>query len=608
MLNKKRMCVLLMIVLLLLTAVQAFADSTLVISPATKTNELINRKENQYRVKVNVPGQDGVGTHDEIILMLDASTSMNNWDVVCDGIRDMASKVLDGSGRTVITLMTFGISDRVVADHIASMDELNRIIENSRNDLLKGRSATNCEVGFTAIGDYIRKHREVDYGSRLDEVFVIYISDSQSNMSDEPLDWQNWMQHPERMAGKISAEDYIKEIWAIECGRISAGYDPLPCTKRIIKDTANASMEELSVWIHELWKDVMEENGLVYKRGNVYPAYPVSVMEKAFVDYAIRYNNADSYHDFEFSGIDIVNAFYYAIFGYTQSNSYIDCNSNKQYPGYANRAAVACRNLANLEKVEHIFLVGYRNAHKYWMNKDSGYSPVKGEVRVVNHQDVTFLNSNELGGLGKTIKLIAKDMIETPYNDVVITDYISKWVNFDPDSLTIYDGNKRIYAKGRWLVNAHNRPTSREVPVVCELVNPRNYSLGGPDVAGNMSGKIYKLTWYVKDGALLATDRYRLEYNVTVDTMEKGFVYGTDYPSNGKTYADYKDENDEERQYDISVPDVVVKNIFGNDQTPDPNGELLPETGDNSSLAALTAMFFTAIAGFILLRKKTARV
>ena len=597
----------LLAVLLTMAVMQAYAENVMQISPATKTNEVIDREKNLYRVKVNVPGLDGVGTHDEIILMLDASTSMNNWNVVCEGIRDMASKVLDGSGRTVITLMTFGISDRVVADHIASMDELNGIIENSRNDLLKGRSATNCEVGFTSIGDYIRDHRKFDYGSRLDQVFVIYISDSASNTSDEPLDWQNWMQHPERMLKGLSVEDYILEIWQIEKNRIARGLDILPCTKRVIRDTENASMEELSVWIHELWKDVMEENGLVYKRGNEYPAYPVSRMEKVFVDYAIRYNNAQTYQDFGTTDIDLVNALYYAIFGYTQSNSYIDHKNNKKYPGYANRAVVACRNLANLEKVEHIYLVGYNNAHQFWMNKDSGYSPVKGEIRVVNHPDVTFMNSNEMGGLGKTIRRIATDMIETPYNDVVITDYISKWVNLDPASLTIYDGNKRIYAKGKWLVNSGRRPTSREIPVKCELVKPKDYAPGGSDVTGNTSGNIYKLTWYVKDGPLLATDAYRLEYNVTVDTLEKGFVYSKDYPSNGRTYADYKDKDGRDRQYDIAVPDVIVKHILGNEETPDPNAELLPDTGDNSSLPALAMMLMTGLAGFVLLRRKKNR-
>ena len=56
---------------------------------------------------------------------------------------------------------------------------------------------------------------------------------------------------------------------------------------------------------------------------------------------------------------------------------------------------------------------------------------------------------------------------------------------------------------------------------------------------GNTTGDIYKLTWYVKDDALLRTDTYSLCYTVTVDTAEEGYVAGTDYPANGYTDLTY---------------------------------------------------------------------
>ena len=135
---------------------------------------------------------------------------------------------------------------------------------------------------------------------------------------------------------------------------------------------------------------------------------------------------------------------------------------------------------------------------------------------------------------------------------------MSKWVNLDSDSIKIVNNvtGKTIYsAVDGWLID-ENRPTAQEVPVIVEKVNETDYVNGGTDVEGNANGYIYKLTWYVKDGALLRSENYSLVYEVTVDIDEENFVSKVDYPANGNPHMNYKDEDGEPKREKIKVPDV----------------------------------------------------
>jgi len=79
----------------------------------------------------------------------------------------------------------------------------------------------------------------------------------------------------------------------------------------------------------------------------------------------------------------------------------------------------------------------------------------------------------------------------------------------------------------------------------------------GPDdtMELNENGR-YEITWRIKDGALLYTDRYSLRYVVEVDETAEGFRYDTFYPANDYTYATYTDENGDPQLAEIPVPEV----------------------------------------------------
>jgi hypothetical protein len=196
----------------------------------------------------------------------------------------------------------------------------------------------------------------------------------------------------------------------------------------------------------------------------------------------------------------------------------------------------------------------------------------------ITSEKSTFVQSNGIEGLIEALKETLSELALTPYNDVVITDYMSKWANLDPSTLKIVDnttGEIIWTAAEGWLIAEELRPTAQEVPVVVELVDRAGYAAGGPDVAGNTSGDIYKLTWYVKDGALLRSDNYKLVYEVEVDTAEYGFKYGKDYPANGFTDLHYIDVNGDKQTNEIKVPNIISITGTVTLKKVDENGKLI---------------------------------
>ena len=493
---------------------------------ADKTDKLIDRDTNRFEVEIAVPGEDGSELHDEVILMVDGSYSMDNeWPAMKEAITTIGRTVLNGSGNTQLTLMAFGMGDNEVLVHVKDADELATALGELPGNLLYGRSSTNCEAGFTGVAEYIANHDET-----LNEVQVIFISDGNVN-TDERLsefyDWQNNGWH------RYSVETIVEGAFALECAYISdAGLNISNAYKTVFGETSAADMitwnagepsfkegaatlEQLIAWADQAWADAYAYSGLI-----PYVEYPVSDVERAFVKYDKEHNT------------HIQDAFYYALIG-------------RGYPDRWTRTPAAADKLAAMDQVAAMYVVDY-DGYTAWM--DTGITSEKS----------TFIQSNGIAGLCEALQGALTELSKTPFNDVVVTDYMSKWVNLDASTLKIVNnatGDTIWSAAEGWLIN-ENRPTAQEVPVVVELVDPADYAAGGDDVIDNESGSIYKLTWYVKDGAMLRSDTYSLKYEVTVDTAEEGFQYDVDYPANGNTDLHYKDENGEDKTQKIEVPDV----------------------------------------------------
>lgn len=509
-------------------------------SIASKTAELLNRSENRYEVKVSVPGEDGENKHDEVIMMVDGSYSLDKeWPHMKTTIIEIAKSVLNGKGNTQLTLMAFGMADNIVISHVKDAETISSFLENLPlpGNLLYGRSSTNCEAGYTGVEEYINEH-----GDTLNKAEVIFISDGGINTDETPCNFYNWK---DRTWSSTSLENVAKNALNDECKMIlnygknksqaykavfeKDGEETDPQT--IIDSLKDITYEEASTWAEAVWADVYEFSSL-----DPNEEYPVSTVERAFV----RYDKENNTY--------IQNEFYRGLGGRSDKNDYSNMYT---------RTPKAADKLAANKKVEHLYNVRYNSdSRAYWMEKEDNYND---DFVKITAENATYVHSTNISGLVEALKGTITNLSKTPYNDVVITDYMSKWVNLDQDSIKIVDNvtGETIYSakEDGWLID-ENRPTAQEVPVVVEKVDAADYVNGGADVDGNTNGDIYKLTWYVKDGALLRSENYSLVYEVTVDVAEEGFVYETDYPANGNTDMNYIDENGEEKKEKIKIPNV----------------------------------------------------
>lgn len=467
-------------------------------------------EEGRYEVSITVPGSADE-THDEVILMVDGSYSMDNeWPAMKEAINTIGAAVLNGNGNTKLTLMAFGMGDNIVLEHVTDADTLAAALGELPGYLLYGRSSTNCEAGFTGVAEYIANHDET-----LGEVNVIYISDGRINTDETPRAFgSNWQLYS-TCFGAVGTAQAAFEYTLTYGTKLPAAFSVFGdrfdgmtfeqiMNAVFVDKTVTISDAEFLEFGDKLWADVYNAAGM-----DLGTEYPISVVERAFV----KYDNDN--------GTFIQDIFYWS----TYRSKYVT------YPNSTNRTIAAAEALAAMDQVKAMYVVDYDN-YTAWM--DTGITSEKS----------TFIQSNGIAGLVEALETTINNISVTPYNDVVVTDFMSKWVNIDLSTLKIVDNRTGAVIwtnEGGWTEGV--TPLTKEGPVVIQKLDPSEYVAGGPDVAGNMNGDIYLLTWYVKDGALLRSDNYSLVYEVTVDTAEEGYVAGTDYPANGYTDLTYTDPN-----------------------------------------------------------------
>ncbi|MBQ9934192.1 MAG: S-layer homology domain-containing protein [Ruminiclostridium sp.] len=519
--------------------------ATTSIGTKTATPDAVN---NKYQVEIAVPGIDGVKTHDEVIVMVDGSTSVDSeWPAMSDAVMQIGRDFLDGSGNTQLTLMAFGISPTVVKEHITSCEELEDLLDQYQGDLLYGRSGTNCSAAFDGIIEYITKHDDT-----LDESYVVYISDGRVNLNNTSYVWQDCVAN--KLPASYAADAAVEEILGIGDGAApsdayeevfgdkaetlaefaTAFFDAVDTNDDTAKAAAINAMYAIvneetdsNITKAQLWASLVFEEVFAYVGLTETTEYPMHVVEKAFMDHKNAKNT------------NCQEAFYYTAVS-------LDDNYNHTENG---KACAVTAGKAAAEVADKIFLVRYNPDNRsVWMDN-------------VNSENVTLVDAGSIGNVSEEIKESVAEYVITPFNNVVVTDYMSKWVNLDTNSLKIVDNStdEVIWTVDGWVEGI--TPPTAKTPVVVEEVADTEYEAGGDDVIGNSNGTIYKLTWNVKDGAMLRSDNYSLVYDVTVDTKETGFEYGTNYPANGNTTLKYENENGDAQENSIEVPDVVMYSV-----------------------------------------------
>ena len=332
----------------------AFADEAYPELQAEKKAEETGREK--YEVSIQVPGGDAEVRHDEIILMVDGSYSMDNeWPAMKAAIIEIGKNVLDGSGHTLLTLMAFGMGDNMVLEHVVTVDELAAELGELPGNLLYGRSSTNCEAGFTGVAEYIEAHDDT-----LGEVQVVFISDGNIN-TDEHKEvfyfaetaWTKSF----TLGGALTAalEDSVKVMKDYEevvpspafvdvfgadadLDELLADIDEIVLARHtkykipISVNTDTEMYEKIVEWADKVYRNVFAAAGLDVMGENC-----VSDVERAFVTYD---NENITY---------IQEAFYYVLMG-------------RGYPDRFTRTPAAADALAAMDKVEALYLVDYDTA------------------------------------------------------------------------------------------------------------------------------------------------------------------------------------------------------------------------------------------------------
>ncbi len=498
-----------------------------------KTADLMTNP-GQYEVRITVPGVQTSDEYNEIIVMVDASLSQaGNFDNLKNLLINLGKEVLSDDASMRLTLMGFGLGPRR-AGSFYSVAQLEQFLAGAtQEDLLQERSATNCEVGFEYVNDYINN------SSKLKKTYVIYTSDGGANLDETALDWSKWEDETVfDYYRTFTKEDVISYIVGTELEHIYAGNDPIPATFAMFpaeaanvviaasssgagSDAHKAALDALNAkinadgaaYVTAVLKSIFQNSNYTWGSG-----YSAADVEKAFQTYFRTFIGQDV------AAYDSYMDLFYAIFGDTGS---------KLLTNRYTRAAEASVALQQNSKVLGVYHVGYSGASSTWMNPDNGYYEGKDISKL------TYVYNSNFASVTGDMLGLTNEIITMEYSDVTVHDPMSKWVILDESSIRIYDDatNTKLWENGSWLTDVK---LTDEIPI---------------SVTTNEDGH-REITWKIKDGPLLHTDRYSLRYVVDVDETVEGFEYGKEYPANDPTDFTYTDHNGDPNTVPIEVPNV----------------------------------------------------
>lgn len=488
----------------------------------------------QYEITVSVPGAVQTEKYSEVIVMVDASSSQGaNLKKLKTMLVDLAHEILHGDKSVRLTLMGYGMGPKL-AGSFYDADMLEAwIADITQADLRQGVSATNCEAALNFINDYINKSKN------LENTFVIFTSDGKTNMDETTYALSDWQNHPEWWSKGVTVKTIISataggictllvnkgitvsavaNLYPDDSEELAVILDDYGISSNEYKSAVDAFYAKLTSseqdginLVNAVWADVFSNSGYDYANGK----YSTSVLEKAFLD---------------FHGGVLCSSFYSTIHRMMNAGFYPD------YYGlttWGKRSSAASDALASNAKVTDLYMMDFSSKINNWMNPASTSAYHCTSSKISYHTATSFGDAVDL--IGK----LGNEIFVTLYKNVTVIDPMSKWVNLDPDTIRIYDDKKLIYEYGKGWLYENNQPA--EKPIKLEK---------------NADGR-YQITWRIKDGPLLFTDRYSLKYIVELDETVDGFEYGKYYPANDPTYVTYRDENDKEKKVDVSVP--VIK-------------------------------------------------
>lgn len=494
----------------------------------------------EYEITVSVPGAVASDEYAEVIIMADASSSMSgHYEKMKSMIRELGSAILHDDGTMRLTLMGFGMGPRTAVTFTAPSQVNSSAFANlAFTSLRQGVSATNCEASLNHVYDYISN------ASKLRSTYVVYLSDGNCNMDETPADYTTWDEHPEWFASGMTVSDIISRYAGAQCDLLIAGKAPLAPTAALYYDECFAiesarvqyglSSAEYKAAVDALYAAITAEEaaGIRYVDavladvlGSKVTGCSTAQAEKLFLSYADKYAD-DNFPYCLYYMIHRMNVSHYPD-DYTVRTG--DVSENGRPVTWGARAAAAADRLADHPKVHELYMMDFSGNGTSWMKAGS-------RTNTVTSSNITYNQTRDISTAITEIQSLSTEFFTTVYADVTVVDPMSKWVDLVPDSIRIYKDDTLVWQNGSWLID--NPPTANPI------------TLTGDAASG------YTITWKIKDGPLLYTDRYFLKYHVSVDETVDGFEYGASYPANDPTHVEYTDENGTDRSVEVEVPNV----------------------------------------------------
>ncbi len=503
-----------------------------------KTASIIADNPGEYEVTVQVPGNSQKSEYVEVIIMADASDSINkagNWTHFKNMVNALGNNLLSEHTSLKLTLMGFGIGAKH-AGTFNTPEALNAFMETATTeDFLQERSATNCEVGLTFVQDYIENSPNIDH------TYVVYLSDAAANMTEKKFNLTIGSYTNSTMQYLVKAE--IQNILAGQAPlTVTEKLFPIACETIIgLREKYAANPEEVATELNTIISEMLEkapeygkaieEAAMNMSSADITQQYSASQLEKIFQTYFRTVVGKDNpfYSDY-------MDHFYICLL-MPMSNQMPDDNL---------RAAQASLSLQQSEKVSGLYHVCYSRNKNNWMNPEYA----KSNFNVEYTDKVTYLYGADFGEAINTLNNKIDELKETIYKDVTVNDPMSEWVILKPETIAIYERNTKIYQYGEgegtgWLID--------NPPVVDENGDPAE-----PITLTLNENGLYEIEWKIKTGNLSITDQYSLKYIVKLNEEAEGYVPGTSYPLNDPTSVTYTDENEEKQTKEIPVPEGRV--------------------------------------------------
>lgn len=564
-------------------------------------------KVGEYEIKINVPGKETIITEGyNILFVTDASYSMDRikngetlskWQKMRNAIIEIANEVLPSEDSSKnfnkLGLITFGIDSHVNIPLTSSREEfLENLPITSGEALLPGRSATNNEVGLLGAREYLESISLKDP----EHTFVIYITDGESNMNEEALDWYTLIINGLKYRGievlALNRSYLMTTLVTLDANKDNEEISYLPLFDTLMDEIKELYIEKTENNIDNISIDDMlqtigtndEELIKILNNGintmynqigyNFNTKYSSGDFEKLFSTVNWVSDNINTYEGTEYYE-QIEEQDREKLLYYIQDIFYIPMTTKSNPRDINAQRAVDEGN--KLKEYATIYTIAYNTSDALYRDDakkimDPNYEGNGSNYtsNIGNHFSSGYYFAN-IEEISKALKNLTEEITYTKYANAKVIDYTSKWI------IPMDINGDNIFDKKDIIITNNGLPVENTNIEVIELTEETISTLSQEEqeqikndveLVNNTNNKIYKITWNITDGILHSYDQYQLSYRVKVDTQENDFESGKNYKANGITTLTYdklqKEATEEEptiiaSKFNIKVPEVSQK-------------------------------------------------